>query len=324
MRAVAAGGATLAGTTTVAAVNGVARFMTLSLDKTGAGYTLVASSPGYTDATSTAFTITPGPVAAAQSSLVAADDTVGQCLTVCDESHNEATTITVTLRDQFGNTVGGAGVALSAAPGDSTRFTGPGPSGITDADGVFTARFNSGRAAATTISAISGGTPITQTTVVTAMPVLIAAGDIADCNRLGDDATANMIDSMPGTVLALGDDAYPNGQAEDFANCYDPTWGRHKARSRPVPGDGEYEAGIAEYDAYWAEFGADLGTPGSRWYSYDLGGWHVIALDSSCYAAPDLPGCTGEMNERQMEWLKADLEAISNDLMVEMTLGEIV
>src|SRR5882672_6597097 len=66
-------------------------------------------------------------------------------------------------------------------------------------------------------------------------PVLVGAGDIASCDDLaGAEATAKLIDKIPGTVFAVGDLAYPDGSAEQFANCYGPTWGRFKDRTRPA------------------------------------------------------------------------------------------
>jgi hypothetical protein len=71
-------------------------------------------------------------------------------------------------------------------------------------------------------------------------PVVVAAGDIATCSGTGDEATARLIGGIDGTVLALGDNAYPDGSAEDFDECYDPTWGRFKDRTKPAPGNHEY------------------------------------------------------------------------------------
>ena len=64
------------------------------------------------------------------------------------------------------------------------------------------------------------------------------------------------------------------GHRADFANCYDPTWGRHKARTDPTVGDHEYlTPGAAPYFNY---FGAAAGDPAKGYYSYDLGTWHVV------------------------------------------------
>ena len=129
---------------------------------------------------------------------------------------------------------------------------------------------------------------------------VIAAGDIVDCKNLaGSEGTAKLIDSIPGTVLAIGDLAYPDGSEDDFS-CYDRTWGRHKARTRPAPGNHEYHTpGATEYFKY---FGAAAGDPGQGYYSFDLGSWHIIALNSECKA---IGGC--QKGSPQEQWLSDDL-----------------
>lgn len=67
-------------------------------------------------------------------------------------------------------------------------------------------------------------------------PVFVGAGDIADCDVNEDEATATLLDGIDGTVFTLGDNAYESGSAASFTNCYGPTWGRHKDRTRPSPG----------------------------------------------------------------------------------------
>jgi len=101
--------------------------------------------------------------------------------------------------------------------------------------------------------------------------VLVGAADIASCDNLaGAEATAKLIDKIPGTVFVSGDLAYPNGSDEDFANCYGPTWGRFKDRTRPAPGNHEYNTdGASGYVRY---FGAAAGDPTKGYYSYELGG----------------------------------------------------
>jgi hypothetical protein len=69
-------------------------------------------------------------------------------------------------------------------------------------------------------------------------PVLVGAGDMASCDSSGDEATATLLDGIPGTVFTLGDNAYPNGSAADYSNCYNPSWG-HRSRTRPTPGNHE-------------------------------------------------------------------------------------
>ncbi|HEX8692663.1 MAG TPA: metallophosphoesterase [Longimicrobium sp.] len=128
--------------------------------------------------------------------------------------------------------------------------------------------------------------------------VLVAAGDIADCRSTGDEATAALLDGIDGTVAVLGDNAYENGSEQEYRDCYHPTWGRHKARTRPTPGNHEYQTpGAAGYFAY---FGAAAGNPAEGWYSYDLGAWHVVSLNS------ELPVAAGSAQE---QWLRADLAA---------------
>ena len=84
---------------------------------------------------------------------------------------------------------------------------------------------------------------------------------------------AKLLDGISGTVFTLGDDAYPNGSATDFANCYAPTWGRPTARTMPAPGNHEYQtAGAAGYFGY---FGSAAGDPTQGYYSYNLCDWHI-------------------------------------------------
>jgi hypothetical protein len=132
-------------------------------------------------------------------------------------------------------------------------------------------------------------------------PVLVGAGDIASCDDLaGAEATAKLIDKIPGTVFAAGDLAYPDGSDEQFAKCYGPTWGRFKQRTRPAPGNHEYhKSGGSGYTRY---FGAAAGDPGKAYYSYELGAWHVVVLNSEC---AEVGGC--EANSPQAQWLARDL-----------------
>jgi hypothetical protein len=134
-------------------------------------------------------------------------------------------------------------------------------------------------------------------------PHLLAAGDIASCGRTGDDETAVLLDLFPqATVATLGDTVYEKGTDDEFAKCYHPTWGRAKGRTRPSVGDHEYlTPGAAGYFRY---FGAAAGEPGKGYYSYNLGTWHVVVLNSNCRA---VGGCSP--NSPQTLWLRADLAA---------------
>jgi hypothetical protein len=133
--------------------------------------------------------------------------------------------------------------------------------------------------------------------------VLVGAGDIASCDDLaGARATAKLLDNIPGTVFAVGDLAYPDGSDEQFANCYGPTWGRFKDRTRPAPGNHEYHIdGASGYVRY---FGAAAGDPKKGYYSYDLGEWHIIVLNSEC---ANVGGCGA--GSAQELWLRQDLKA---------------
>ena len=130
--------------------------------------------------------------------------------------------------------------------------------------------------------------------------VLIGAGDIADCKDLsGAEATAKLLDQNAGTVMAVGDLAYPDGTKENFV-CYDKTWGRAKARTRPAAGNHEFHS--AGGTPYFDYFGATAGDPKTGYYSYELGAWHIIVLNSECL---DVGGC--EAGSPQEKWLRADL-----------------
>jgi hypothetical protein len=133
--------------------------------------------------------------------------------------------------------------------------------------------------------------------------VLVGAGDIASCkNPEGAQATAKLIEQIPGTVFADGDLAYEKGSAEEFKDCYDPAWGRFKDRTKPALGNHEYVDPTASgYFEYW---GTKAGLPGKGYYSYDLGDWHIVVLNTNC-DAKDLGGCAA--GSPQETWLKEDL-----------------
>ena len=131
--------------------------------------------------------------------------------------------------------------------------------------------------------------------------VLIGAGDIASCRSSGDAATAALIQSIGGTVFTLGDNAYGDGTARQFAKCYGPTWGKVKSRTRPAIGNHEYETKGA--DGYWDYFGKAAGPRGKGWYSYNAGSWHVVVLNANCSKVK-----CGKGSEQE-RWLRADLAA---------------
>ena len=155
----------------------------------------------------------------------------------------------------------------------------------------------------TSPSPVAGGAPATIPSTPAALPALpteifVGAGDIAQCAGGNPEATAKLLDSIAGTVFALGDNAYPSGSAEDYRGCYDTSWGRHRSRTRPVAGNHEYDtAGAAPYYEY---FGGAAGPAGLGFYSYDLGNWHMVALNSNIGVSA---------SSSQAAWLRSDLRA---------------
>jgi hypothetical protein len=133
--------------------------------------------------------------------------------------------------------------------------------------------------------------------------ILVGAGDIASCkDPEGARATAKLIERIPGTVFAAGDLAYEKGSAAEFQNCYGATWGEFKARTKPALGNHEYgEPTASAYFQYW---GTQAGPAGKGYYSFDLGSWHIVALNTNC-GAKDLGGCA--VGSPQEEWLRKDL-----------------
>jgi acid phosphatase type 7 len=132
--------------------------------------------------------------------------------------------------------------------------------------------------------------------------ILVGAGDIAGCSSEGDEATAALLDGIDGTVFTVGDNVYRSGTDAEFEECYQPSWGRHKARTYPSPGNHEYYT--ANASGYFHYFGAAAGEPGEGYYSYDLGEWHVVALNGMC---ENVGGC--EADSPMVRWLEEDLSA---------------
>jgi len=130
--------------------------------------------------------------------------------------------------------------------------------------------------------------------------VLVGAGDIGSCTTTNDDATGRLLDSIPGTVFTTGDNAYTSGTATQYTTCYDPAWGRQKARTQPSPGEHDYLTTNAS--GYFGYFGPAAGDSTKGYYSYDLGSWHVVVLNSAIAMNVGSP---------QEQWLRADLAASS-------------
>jgi hypothetical protein len=125
---------------------------------------------------------------------------------------------------------------------------------------------------------------------------LTAAGDIASCSTSGDTATGNLVRAIDPTVaLTLGDNVYPDGAPRRFANCYDPAWGSFRAKTRPSPGNHDYETANAA--GYFGYFGKRAGPCCRGYYKFDVGTWRLYSLNSERNIAT------------QATWLRHDLRA---------------
>ncbi len=166
-----------------------------------------------------------------------------------------------------------------------------------------------------TATATATGTPLPSSTATTTRtptpifthtvtadstndPVLVGAGDIASCSSIGDEATERLLDAIPGTVFTTGDNVYDSGSISEYVDCYNPTWGRFKARTMPSVGNHDYITSGAT--GYYAYFGAAAGVPGKGYYSYDLGKWHIVVLNSEISTST---------SSEQVTWLRQDLAA---------------
>jgi hypothetical protein len=159
--------------------------------------------------------------------------------------------------------------------------------------------------------------------------VIVAAGDIA-CGAAStgssckQKATSDLVVAQaPSAVLVLGDNQYECGETADWNAFYDPTWGRARGITHPAIGNHEYStspenpscsSSVAGAPGYWNYFGAAATPrqPGCRvscggYYSYDVGSWHLIALNSTCSQSG---GCGA--GSAQEQWLRADLAAHPN------------
>ena len=206
------------------------------------------------------------------------------------------------------NVYRGASLLNGAAPVSGTSFSDTGLTNGTTYTYTITAVDTSGNASVQS-------PPVSATPVGgSSDPVLITAGDIAGCSWTSDSTTATLVEGIAGTVLTLGDNVYQNGTASEFSSCYGPTWGRFKSRTRPTPGNHDYNtAGASGYFDYFNGVGAQSGPAGDRsrgYYSFDLGAWHVVVLNSECEATTGLwlkGGCAA--GSAQETWFKADLAA---------------
>jgi acid phosphatase type 7 len=183
------------------------------------------------------------------------------------------------------------------------------------------------KAVLTVTDSSSASATASATTVVTSSPpspppspsvtvTIVAAGDIAcdpaspdfngglgTADRCRQQYVADVVEKVkPDAVLTLGDHQYEENTLEQFNASYDLSWGRLKPITHPVVGNHEYLTKDAA--GYYSYFGQAAGDPSKGYYSYDLGAWHIVALNSSC---KQVGGC--EAASAQGQWLKADLAA---------------
>lgn len=201
-----------------------------------------------------------------------------------------------TLAASFGDGTADGPWRYTVDWGDQTSFsdTASAPGNITGTHTYSTTQLYVARV---TVTAAQGN-PITDSAFVTVGgATLVGAGTIARCEQKYDEATGSVVNGIPGTVFTLGDNVL-TGADSDFVNCYNPSWGQLLARTRPVAGDKEYL--VSGAGPYFTYFGAAAGDRAKGYYSYDLGGWHVIVLNTSLSTSATSP---------QVLWLKSDLQA---------------
>ncbi|MGH9144842.1 MAG: metallophosphoesterase family protein [Vicinamibacterales bacterium] len=158
----------------------------------------------------------------------------------------------------------------------------------------------------------------TTTPTSSSIVYLVGAGDIADCSAVAEggihgQATARLIENQPEAyVFTAGDNAYFFGSAEDYDNCYKPSWGRFLSRTYPSPGNHDYDSGANGVPYFDFFAGRPVGDRGAGFYSYTLGNWHIVSLNSS---APVGPG------SEQANWLARDLESNGHSTTARCTLA---
>ncbi len=169
---------------------------------------------------------------------------------------------------------------------------------------------------ATTVPTVTPTATITPSPTATATPtlvptatqtptptpaVLVGAGDISVCGNTGDQETAALLAEIPGAIFTAGDNSNDYGRQVEYENCFGPTWGQFLDRIHPSPGNHDYENNGGK--AYYSYFGAAAGERGKGWYSYDLGAWHIVALNTNCNDV----SCWA--NSKQVQWLRQNLQS---------------
>jgi hypothetical protein len=214
--------------------------------------------------------------------------------------------------------------ATATFPGNATTITVDTDGGGVATTPPLTASATSGAYAVTASAAAVGQS--TTFALTNSDPTIVAGGDIActagkavTTTSCQQQATSDLALSLhPDAVLPLGDDQYELGSLSDFQNVYGPTWGRMNAIAHPVPGNHEYgyigtdiqPTGGTGYFTYFGDIShpqqPGCSTLCTSWYSWNIGSWHMIALDSQCGV---VHGCNP--GNVQYQWLQSDLAANS-------------
>ncbi len=265
----------------------------------GDGYSSTSQSPTHTYAAAGTYTVSLTATNAAGSSTATKADAVTATPPPPPTADFSATPTTggAPLDVAFSDRSAGGPTSWSWDFGDGGSATAQNPTHTYDSPGSYTVSL--------TVANAGGSDTATKADYIVAVhvdPVLVGAGDIADCGLPSDEATAALVANIPGTVFTAGDNAYDSGTADEFANCYNPSWGQFKTRTRPAPGNHEYNTPGAS--GYYGYFGSAAGDPAKGYYSYDYGGWHVIVLNAECGS---VGGCGAGSAEDL--WLHADLAA---------------
>jgi hypothetical protein len=206
----------------------------------------------------------------------------------------QAVLLAVVFVATFGLLAGGAALLGRGRAGEPGIGSSPGPSAVAVVP-------SAGTSASSRPSGSASGSPLASGEVPTI--VITGAGDIADCTSNGAQQTSDLLlQQAQGSFFTAGDNAYEVGSPANFRDCYGPTWGRVLDRTiLPAPGNHDWVTKDAA--GYLGYFGPKAAPDGVTWYSMDLGGWHVVVLDSDC---DQVGGC--DTSSPQGRWLAHDLE----------------
>jgi hypothetical protein len=279
-------------------------------------------------------TASPSPIASVTTSPSSTDGATIAAVGGAVQSAMVGTTFAAPLAAKVvssgGTPLSGATVTFTA-PAAAPSGTFPGGAAtvsvITDASGIATSPpFTAGTKAGSfpVTATVNGAAQAASFTLTSTDPTIVAAGDIncgagktVTATSCQQQATSDLALSLhPDAVLPLGDDQYELGATSDFQSVYDSTWGRMNAIAHPIPGNHEYgyigsdiqPTGGTGYFTYYGDASHPL-QPGcttlcTSWYSWNIGSWHMIALDSQCAV---VGGCNP--GNPQYKWLQADLAA---------------